>query len=134
MKRILTFSLWIDSLVLVSLLSRSLFPNFAQASYFESAACLFISIICVLMGLGILVFACKPKKEKFFKDKKTKVVALYDWISDTAIIIACIYSSHYIIGVSFFFLKVCFKICRDMEKNNDKVSRTVSTRCFRAYR
>ena len=124
---------WIINIaVVVGLLSRELFPTFPQAHYFECAACLYLTFMIGLLSIGILLSLCVPveEKKKWFPSQKASWLAE---LRNMAVSLAAIFSSHYIIGVTFLILTLIFNQLLE-DYVNEQVSRNVSTRRIRTRR
>ena len=124
---------WIINIALVvGLLSRELFPTFAQAHYFECAACLYLTFMIGLLSIGILLSFCLSveEKEKWFPQQKA---SWFVEIRNIVVSLAAIFASHYIIGVTFLMLTLIFNQLLE-DYVNEQVSRNVSTRRIRTRR
>lgn len=103
----------IDCLLISSLLARTLYPNFIQAHYFETAACLFLSMISVLFIIGTCLAFGEKKKSKKYLSKRSKSAEMFFWFRKMILILSLIYASHYFIGVCFFFSLALFESARE---------------------
>lgn len=124
---------WIINIaVVVGLLSRELFPTFLQAHYFECAACLYLTFMIGLLGIGILLSSCLSvvEKKKWFPQQKASLLAEF---RNMIVSLAAIFAGHYIIGVAFLISTLIFNQLLE-EYVNEQVSRNVSTRRIRTRR
>ena len=124
---------WIINIALVvGLLSRELFPTFAQAHYFECAACLYLTFMIGLSSIGIFLSFCLSVEEKR-KCSPQQKVSWFVEIRNIVVSLAAIFASHYIIGVAFLITTLIFNQLLE-DYVNEQVSRNVSTRRIRTRR
>ena len=95
---------WIINLaVCAGLLCRTLFPGFLQAHYFECASCLYLTFVICALVFAIVFVLIDPKEAR----KQKRNPEWYNFqieIRNCLVALVSIFTSHYIIGVTFLFL------------------------------
>ena len=94
----------VDLAVCVALLCRTLYPNFTQAHYFECAGALYLTFMIVFLVFGITLALCCPKEVKKQVTPKSDIQRFLREVRLVAVSIVAIYTSHYILGISFLLL------------------------------
>ena len=106
----------VDSLLILSLLGPTLFPNIQQTVYFEQVARVLISIINIVAFLAVLAYLAGDNyTTKSFARKKERSVGedTYDFVSDVALSLVAIYTGHYTLATCYIILKTMLCSCRE---------------------
>lgn len=105
----------IDTLLVAGLLVRAFYPEFLQAHYFESSACVFMLFLSLCCLIGMLVINDNKRKYKSFFEKRSDFSKMFFDFRKMVVLLAAIYSSHYVIGILFWTSVMSLDSLRDSE-------------------